>query len=308
MKLLPSTVINFHAVNNRSWFEKTLLVLSNIYSIVSFNELNDFYYNQAELKHACHLTFDDGDKSFYDIVYPVLLKHGIPASIYISPLATIKNENFWFQEIVDYKEDLLKSITLQVARLNCNVCNVPIDLTAKALLKKMPLSVIWESIEYYQKKTKTSPKRGVNLSLNQVIELNESGLITIGAHTQRHPILCNETESVAASEILDSISGLSEILGKEVHCFAYPNGQPGLDFGEREKKTLADSPIRIAFSTESRAISSADDRLNVPRNGISSGGRGFIIFKLTAGSKWRQIKKLLCGKQEADLRLKSMIC
>lgn len=307
MKFLPATVINFHAINCKSWFEKTLLWLSNLYQIVSVYELDDFYYDKVKMKHGCHLTFDDGHCSFYDIVYPLLLKYRIPASIYISPVATLKNENFWFQEIIDYDEETLKAIVLQIAGSSNMEGNFPTDISSKALLKKMPLDVIWESIEYYQKSTNTYPKKGMNLTIDQVNEINASGLVTIGAHTLRHPILANETDEAATREILDSITNLSEILGKEVMYFAYPNGQPGLDFGTREKRILSNSPVRLAFSTKSKKVSISDDRFAVPRNGISKGGMAFITLKLVAGSNWPQVKKLLYGKQESDIRLKAKL-
>ncbi|MDD2246994.1 MAG: polysaccharide deacetylase family protein [Proteiniphilum sp.] len=302
MKLLPSTVINFHAVSNKSWFEKTLLLLSSLYKFVSIDELHNFYCNKVKLKHICHLTFDDGDKSFYDVVYPLLMKYQIPASIYISPLATVKNENFWFQEIIGYNEDVLKEIILQVRKSNGLTEFSSEDINVKVLLKSMSIDIIWESIDSYRRITNTKPKKGMNLNLHQVHEIAKSGIITVGAHTQRHPILANESGNIAEKEILESIADLSNILGKDILCFAYPNGQPIIDFGEREKKILAKSSVRIAFSTVSKTISSEDDRLSVPRNGISSGGRTFVAIKLVAGSKWGSMKKLLHGKQEGDFR------
>jgi len=140
------------------------------------------------------------------------------------------------------------------------------------------------------------------MSVDELKEVYDSGLVEIGAHTQNHPILANETETTAQYEIQSSILELNAILGVQVSSFAYPNGIPQIDFGKREMNLLKAMNIKLAFSTENKSFSIKDNPLNIPRNGISKGNKSFLFMKLLIGSKWDIVKKLCLGKQEDDYR------
>jgi len=114
--------------------------------------------------------------------------------------------------------------------------------------------------------------------------------------------LANETETAAHNEIQSSIIELSEILGIPVRYFAYPNGIPQLDFGEREMNILKSMNIKLAFSTENKSFSIKDNPLSIPRNGISKGNKSFLFMKLLLGNKWDIVKRIFNGKQEDDYR------
>jgi len=299
MKILPNTIINSHAVYNKKWMEEVLLLLKSKYNLVSIQKIEDFYYNGSKLKNSCHITFDDGDKSFYNIVFPLLKKHNIPVSIYVSPSAAKEDRNFWFQEIRDYDKSKLKDICSKLLeKSRQHIEKYPLS----AILKSLKVQTIWNIIREYQKETGTQSKASINMNVEQLKELHNSGLVSIGAHTQNHPILANETDKAAEDEIKSSVNQLSEILDTTVEHFAYPNGVPDMDFGQREIKYLQEAGIKIAFSTENKTFKSSENTLSIPRNGISYGNKNFVLMKLIAGSKWVFLKKLIKGKQEGEFR------
>ena len=110
MALFPSTVINFHAVYDEKWMDSIFSLLKRIYQIVPVSALEAHYYEGRKLRHACHITFDDGDESFYHTVFPLLVKHQMSVSIYVSPKAAKERTNFWFQEIRDYDRQKMLSV------------------------------------------------------------------------------------------------------------------------------------------------------------------------------------------------------
>lgn len=290
MKFLPNTIINFHAVYDKEWMESVFILLKKHYHLVSAKTIDEFYYNGLNLKNACHITFDDGHKSFYEIVFPLLKKHQIPVSLYVSPLMCKEGKNFWFQEIQGYDEDVFRNIIIEQ--------NATKKFTRKGsslgyMLKNLDIENIWKTIEIYKTKTNTPSKPACNLSIKQLDELHKSGLVDIGAHTLNHPILKNESDEVANNEISSSVFQLQDLLQNEVKYFAYPNGNPGFDFGEREITILKKCGIRLAFSTENNIIKQNNNPLAVPRNGISKGNKYFILTKLFAGKKWVYLKKML---------------
>jgi peptidoglycan/xylan/chitin deacetylase (PgdA/CDA1 family) len=74
------------------------------------------------------------------------------------------------------------------------------------------------------------PKAQGSLFMNwrQVIELSQSPLFTIGAHTHRHVLLPSLTQEDARDEIDSSKDILQAKLGGPVHHFSYPYGASNL--------------------------------------------------------------------------------
>ena len=72
MKLLPNIILNFHAIKDPIWLEKILKIIKRLYNPISYEDLENYYLNKKEIKHACHITFDDGHVSFYEKVFPLL--------------------------------------------------------------------------------------------------------------------------------------------------------------------------------------------------------------------------------------------
>ena len=288
MKFLPNTVINFHAIHDPEWMDSVLSLLKKCYHVIPIHELERFYFGSHPLKNTCHLTFDDGDATFYRNAIPLLKKHNVSASIYVSPKAIREGGNFWFQEIRGYDEHKLVAITCKRSK-NLNISQ---DIANKAIFKSLPLDMIWDIIEEYRQETGTPPKPATNMSTEHLREVQNSGLVAIGAHTQNHPILSNENDQTAEQEILGSITELADLLSSEVRYFAYPNGRPGADFGQREMDILSKAGIKIAFSTEKKRFSHKDNPLAVPRNGLTYGNNAFVLAKLMAGSKWDLLKKM----------------
>jgi peptidoglycan/xylan/chitin deacetylase (PgdA/CDA1 family) len=94
--------------------------------------------------------------------------------------------------------------------------------------------------------------------------------VTVGAHTISHPVLANESDARARSEIQDSVAELSDMIGTAVTTFAYPNGTEGLDFTAREQRMLRDTGVRIAVSTVAGVCGPGTNPLVVPRGGYPS--------------------------------------
>jgi|SRR5690625_323018 len=287
--ILPNTCINLHVIQDKGWFEMLVKQLKKMYSMVSIEELYSYYYEGIPLKNACHITFDDGDRSVYEKAFPILKKYNVPASIYVSPKSIVRQENFWFQEIRGYDETVLRNVIIELGLYERDIPNSAI----KPLLKELDVDMIWEIIHNYRKRTNTDPKPCFNMNEGELLELNESELVSIGAHTLDHPILKNESDERATKEISDSVEWLGELLNKPIYHFAYPNGRYSEDFGEREMRVLDNNGIRLSFSTDKGTFSLDNNPLKIPRSGITIGGRFHIMTKLIMGSKWDTVRSMI---------------
>ncbi len=285
--IFQNTVINFHKISNAAWFEKVLSLLKRYYTIIPIQELEKYYYNGERIKYSCHITIDDGDRSFYTHIFPVIKKLEIPVSLYVSPTVLGGKTNYWFQEIVGYDEEILKQILAHNTSIDKHSIKT---LTSKALLKTLKVNQIHRIIDLYQRKTSTVPKSPQNMNIEQLLEVYGSGFVEIGAHTLNHPVLKNETYQNASKEIKDSIYQLSDMLNMKIKWFAYPHGSPGLDFGDREIKIVKDCGIKLAFSTNLNFFSKNDNPLLIPRSGFTYGNRLFVTTKLLLGPYWKLLR------------------
>lgn len=289
-------IINFHDIANGNWFEDTIVILKSKYNMVGIREIEDFYYNNKPLSNSCHITFDDGDKSFYEVAYPILKKYQIPATIFVSPLMCLERKNFWFQEIRNYNDLELKKIISEEFQLDPEFLSL---YTLKSILKTLKVDQIWHVIRIYQNKFNIKPKECMNMNSNQLKEIDQHGLIAIGAHTLRHPILANEDDEKSDFEISESIRGLESILGHEIKYFSYPNGFPEIDFDQREINILKKNGIKLAFSTGTKNFSLNNNPLSIYRFGFSHGNKYFVRLKLFLGEYWEVFKD---GVKKGEIR------
>lgn len=292
-------ILMFHEVNDATWFENTIEFIKSKYNLV---DLGYFESNagQKKVKRPCHITFDDGHISFYKIAYPILIKHQVPTTLFVSPEIIKSKSNYWFKEIEYYEKHILTQ--LQAAELGIDESVIK-DVHSICTMKCLTYDSIQKVIQQYQLTTQTEARPPQNMSAEEIIEVDKSDFVTIGAHTITHPILGNETGERSCTEITQSIDGLRELLGRDIKYFAYPNGIPGIDFTEREYKYLADSQIALAVSTESDFVHTSSHRYSLPRISISHGSVSYIRVKLFLG-KWFDYIQSLLHSDEYTVRKK----
>ena len=152
MKMAKSLVLVFHKEDDGALFEKIIIALKARYNLVSAADLEDILFKKKELKNICHISFDDGYKSFHTVVFPILKKHKVSVSLFVSPEVMILNKNYWFQEIEGYDEGLLKNILAE--RLNISYNSIS-KYSITAIFKCLPANTINDIIVQYQQQTGT---------------------------------------------------------------------------------------------------------------------------------------------------------
>ena len=85
-----------HDEKSQEQFEQTLLWFKSRYNLVSINELREHIYNGRPLDNACMLSVDDGWRSTYDVIFPVMKKYNVPFTIFVSPHVMETGMNFWY--------------------------------------------------------------------------------------------------------------------------------------------------------------------------------------------------------------------
>ncbi len=293
-------IINFHAIHNAEWFEQILKILKKEHNFIKIEDLESYYYEGKKLKNACHVTIDDGDNAFYETMYPVLKKMKVPATLFVSPKMCSEKKNFWFQEIQNLKTSDFKIFLSEYLDIEIKYLKT---YSLFDVLKNLKIEEISQLIEDFKTKFDIDDLKPQNLSIEKLIEIDRDGLVSIGAHTNNHPILANENDEKSKNEIIDSIMELEKLVAHEINYFAFPNGMSDLDFGKREIETLKSINCKLAFSTELDNFLKSDNPLAIPRIGFSFGNKYFIHSKLLLGKYW-ELGKKLTGNSEKDLRIK----
>lgn len=280
----------FHEINDVAWFERTLKFIGRKYGFVSFHELRDRIENNNLGDNIAHITFDDGHRSFYENAFPVLKKLSLPSTLFVSPQVIEHEHNYWFQRVRPLQSTDFRQLLIAKTKMlfDGDISNY----STHAILKSLPYLSIDEIVSRYEEDHPDLKLPYMNVYKGQLIEMSDSGLVEIGAHTVNHPILANESANNSAFEINDSISSLSKLVGIPIRAFAYPNGQPVMDFGQREMMTLRNAGIELAFSTESRSIYIKADHMSMPRIGVSKGNPFYVTQKIRFAKQWIQLRNL----------------
>ena len=91
--------------------------------------------------------------------------------------------NFWFQgDQGGYDEDKLEKIAFDF--LNMTPTS---EEGIKSVFDKTSIDNMWEIISRYRKLYHVEPKAAMNMTVEQIRQIDKEGLVEIGAHTLTHP-------------------------------------------------------------------------------------------------------------------------
>jgi peptidoglycan/xylan/chitin deacetylase (PgdA/CDA1 family) len=191
-----------------SAFRRHLEYIKNHWKVVSLDDLLTQMKQGKPLTRAIIFTFDDGYKSNYTEIFPLLLKHQTPITLYLVSGMIDADGEFWWQSL----ENLRRTAGKKEA--------IPTPEHLKSLpeeQRKREISNLLGRYSYRNKERST-------LTLSEAKEMVDSGLVTIGAHTRNHPCLTKVGLEEAEDEMKSSKKDLESAFGVPVVHFSYPNG------------------------------------------------------------------------------------
>jgi peptidoglycan/xylan/chitin deacetylase (PgdA/CDA1 family) len=199
------------------------------YKVIHFSEIED-YFSKKNKKPAAIITFDDGLMDIHKYAFPILEEMNLKFNVNIDTeiLETSKPQDF----VRVY--DMLNTTKID-SFMNRNFMESPIiidkthpinteneftDLLSKLSIKKRR-QFVEEMSEISGMKSENFSKV---LSIENIKELNKSGLVEFGSHSHTHSILTNLSEDELKIELKYSKSILENILEDKIDIIAYPNG------------------------------------------------------------------------------------
>ena len=251
-------------------FDWQMQLLKQCFNVLPLHEAVQMLATERMPSRAVAISFDDGYRSIHDLALPILVKHGLPATVFVTTGHMVDDGSMWNDMILEAMRRL-PPVPLDLRMLGLQA--YPMGSAAE---RKQAAGILTERCKYM-----TPPERTrftdhlQNLaggSLRQDLMLTADMLRTltrnqveIGGHTVNHPILTRLEDDVAQREIAENKAQLEHIIGQPLRLFAYPNGKRPLDYDERHVAMVAQAGYAAAFTTVGRAATAAYSPFEIPR-------------------------------------------
>ncbi len=232
-------------------FDLQLRFLKEQFDIVPLSSLiAERRIHRSALRPRSVLTFDDGWRDNYDIALPILRKHGVPATVFLTTDFIGTNRAFWHTELSYLLlHDKVSQLTKDQHVFRAYPTPVRIYLTRLSQMRQPPCAQNMDSlIESLKEECNDAaigeliqdlanalcfrmplfPGRRFFLNWDEVHEMAAAG-IEIGSHGCSHRILTRLKVEEAEEELVRSKAELEGRIGHSVQHFAFPNGAANRD-------------------------------------------------------------------------------
>ena len=223
-------------------------------------------------ERALAISFDDGYADNYSQALPILVRHGLPATFFITT-GFIGGGRMWNDTVIEaVRRTALSALDLRdLMGGEPSVYALDGSANRRAAIEAIIGQAKYLAIEERERVANEIAERAdatlptdLMMTARQVVDMRRAGM-QIGAHTVSHPILAKLDERAARREIQDSKRYLEDVLGERVGLFAYPNGKPGEDYTPGIVALARETGFDAAVSTAWGAAHRATDPFELPR-------------------------------------------
>jgi peptidoglycan/xylan/chitin deacetylase (PgdA/CDA1 family) len=238
-------------------------------------------------ERAVAVTFDDGYVDNLEVAAPILLEHGIPATLFVATDLVDAGGPPWWDELASLLEPagLPPALTLssigdqwQIPPLAAgerrSAANAPQPWEAEPGTRLRAFYEVWLALRARDAPTREAalveiaewaavprPSGRVLLTWEQLREFAALPGFRLGAHTLTHPDLPNCSPEDARAEIAGGADRLRAQLGVTVDQFAYPYGT----WTRSVARLVAELGFSAAYTTDGTAILWSSSRHALPR-------------------------------------------
>jgi len=236
--------------------EALTLIRAEGYAIVSLDEAILRLQQPKRGRFFVALTFDDGYRDNVEHAWPVLAKHGVPWTLFVTPGFADRTARLWWLEL----EEAIRALP----RLDITLPDGPFTARTETdaeknrafdrlywRLRKGSEAVLLSAISELTARAGIDSAALVErecLPWETLRALSGAPGVTIGAHTLTHPMLAKHDAEFARREIAESKARLEAELAMPIRHFAYPVGDPG-SAGPREFALAREAGFVSAVTT-----------------------------------------------------------
>jgi peptidoglycan/xylan/chitin deacetylase (PgdA/CDA1 family) len=225
------------------------------------------------------VTFDDGYRDNYELAFPILRKHGVPATFFLATSFLDNPRVPWWDELAwmvkQSPRQAIEAGEWLEQRLLLDGDRAPAINQLARVYKSLPSDRTEDFLDFCAEAADTGrcdASAGADLwmSWEMAAELRDAGM-TIGGHTATHPVLGRAEPEVQHREITECARRLNEELGVSMRFFAYPVGLPAT-FDDGTRRILRRAGVKLAFSLYGGYLRPGRlDPYDVPRASVGMG-------------------------------------
>lgn len=211
-------------------FEKDLDFLASLGPFVSLSDLLEWKNGNRDRPQGCFLSFDDGYRELAEIIAPILLRKGIPATFFL--VSSILDNTAIFHE------DLAGLIQVRLASA-VKVERQAIARTASRYNKTLEQTLFvrtpdWALLREICGQLELDCKAWLAgekpyLTTQHVKKLIGDGF-AIGSHSVDHPLFMDIDDQQKLEQIRSSTAAISSQFSLNYRAFAFPYGEFGIDY------------------------------------------------------------------------------
>jgi peptidoglycan/xylan/chitin deacetylase (PgdA/CDA1 family) len=261
---------------SESELDRQLTVLKRKYEFVSVDDALKILSSDIRTGKPCALfTIDDGYDSAFELAWPVLKRHGIPAVVFIATKHMNTEEPFWWDRL-DY---VFLHLPQDVEQVHVGEHALNVDLTSRESRGESARYVTRHSRQLFeneherfaaldaliQKHEETQWLQELDrwagvMGVKDVENANNDGL-EIGSHTVNHYRLGDLDRATIKAELCDSKVAIEQVLGQECRYFCYPEGS----LSSVSNEEVRSAGYRCAFTSVSGLNGKFSDRFSLKR-------------------------------------------
>lgn len=282
-------ILNYHRVGDGSssihdrdlWsasseaFDMQLSFLKTHSDVIGLDEIESSLGKRGG-RHVA-ITFDDGYLDNYELAYPLLRQHRLPAAFFIATGFIDQPRLPWWDEIamlvrttpvkqLDLREWLPRPLSLEWGDRR-DAIRTLLE-TYKSLQGNHAAMLLDRLREQAGCAATSAPVAKHWMDWTMIREMAANGM-TIGGHTVHHPILSRRPLEEQRAEISGCATRLREELGQPMDYFAYPVGSPD-SFDDRTRQCLLEAGVRLAFSYYGGIATRQSHQLDMPRVAVAA--------------------------------------
>lgn len=218
---------NLFACKNVAQFEQDLILLEERFGLPTHQEIS----GRRSERWSAAISFDDGLRECFDLVRPLLLKHGVPCTFFVITDA-IDNRLLMFRNKVSLFLDRWRSLTSADRAARREKLGQRFEAPNSsdgeflAWIDRLPahrvddIDALCESLDIDCDRFLRDQRP--YMTREQILQLHRDGF-TIGAHTRTHPRLWElKDPSEVEREIIESCAAVRDLTGQAKVPFAFP--------------------------------------------------------------------------------------
>lgn len=277
---------------DKNTFAELLFFLKKHFDLV---DLENAISNRPSNKPKLALTFDDGWKDNFTHAFPILKKHQVPATIFLSTAYIDQNKGFWWQSIADRLWERPHSVDQAALKKALQPYAIPLNPALfddlKSLEKSRLILTFLHSLKQLEPQTLNPlaealfyDNRPDAMDWSDVRLLEESGLIKFGPHGHQHYILTQLEQSACVEDLHKSHALITEHCSRPLNIYCYPNGNNNPHI----HSLLSELGYSYALSTEPGLIHTTQNNFCLPRIDVSQKSAeqpGLLAWRIFQGSR-----------------------